>query len=195
MNLLWARPGGGRYLPIIQSGGIAHYGGFDYAVVRCPNAEGVAVDRVEESGHLIIKEFFLAIRAGVTRRCREWSEQGHRLCAARVSISRTWHHEVDTDERVMERRGWEFVQGVLEQEAVTAGPFDPAWRTSSVVALARSARTGAVECLPVLADALQDAGCELPLLLEHCRAGGEHAGDCWAVEMVLGAGRHDQGRV
>jgi hypothetical protein len=40
--------------------------------------------------------------------------------------------------------------------------------------------------LPVLADALEDAGCTDPAILNHCRSGGEHARGCWVVDLVLG---------
>jgi hypothetical protein len=40
--------------------------------------------------------------------------------------------------------------------------------------------------LPVLADALEDAGCDDEALLAHCREGGPHARGCWAVDAVLG---------
>ena len=41
------------------------------------------------------------------------------------------------------------------------------------------------EELPILADALEDAGCENPDLVAHCRAGGEHIRGCWAVDWLL----------
>jgi hypothetical protein len=40
--------------------------------------------------------------------------------------------------------------------------------------------------MPVLADALQEAGCEDDEVLAHCRAGGPHARGCWVVDLVLG---------
>ena len=40
--------------------------------------------------------------------------------------------------------------------------------------------------LPLLADALLDAGCEDEPLMEHCRSSGEHARGCYAVDMILG---------
>jgi hypothetical protein len=66
--------------------------------------------------------------------------------------------------------------------------FDPSWRTEAVVALARGIyREGAWEVTSVLADALEDAGCDCPQLLEHCRASGPHWKGCWCVDLVLGA--------
>jgi hypothetical protein len=40
--------------------------------------------------------------------------------------------------------------------------------------------------LPVLADALEDAGCTDAELLAHCRSGGAHVRGCWAVDWILG---------
>ncbi|WP_246523253.1 hypothetical protein [Gemmata palustris] len=67
-------------------------------------------------------------------------------------------------------------------------PFSPAWRTSTAVALAaqmyESRDFGA---MPILADALQDAGCDSADILEHCRdASAPHVRGCWVVDLVLG---------
>jgi hypothetical protein len=40
--------------------------------------------------------------------------------------------------------------------------------------------------LPVMADALLDAGCEDEELLAHCRSEGPHVRGCWAVDLILG---------
>jgi hypothetical protein len=40
--------------------------------------------------------------------------------------------------------------------------------------------------LPILADALEDAGCGEPSILAHCRSGGEHIRGCWVVDLLLG---------
>lgn len=42
------------------------------------------------------------------------------------------------------------------------------------------------EDLPILADALEDAGCANEDLLAHCRSAGEHVRGCWAVDLLLG---------
>jgi hypothetical protein len=66
--------------------------------------------------------------------------------------------------------------------------FSPAWRTDTAVALARqmygSRDFGA---MPILADALQDAGCDNGAILSHCRdATLTHVRGCWVVDLVLG---------
>ena len=40
--------------------------------------------------------------------------------------------------------------------------------------------------LPVLADALKEAGCEDKRLLAHCRSKGPHVRGCWALDLLLG---------
>jgi hypothetical protein len=41
--------------------------------------------------------------------------------------------------------------------------------------------------MPILADALQDAGCDNEEVLDHCRAAdGVHVRGCWVVDLVLG---------
>jgi hypothetical protein len=65
--------------------------------------------------------------------------------------------------------------------------FDPSWRTSTVLVLARGIYTDrAFDRLPILADALQDAGCDDPDILGHCRGPGPHVRGCWVVDLVLG---------
>jgi hypothetical protein len=40
--------------------------------------------------------------------------------------------------------------------------------------------------MPILADALQDAGCDNEAVLDHCRSVGTHVRGCWVVDLVLG---------
>jgi hypothetical protein len=42
--------------------------------------------------------------------------------------------------------------------------------------------------LPILADALEDAGWTDQDILGHCRGGGPHVRGCWVVDLVLGRG-------
>src|SRR5262245_10336174 len=44
----------------------------------------------------------------------------------------------------------------------------------------------AFERLPLLADALEDAGCTDPKILDHCRGRGTHVRGCWVVDLILG---------
>ena len=65
--------------------------------------------------------------------------------------------------------------------------FHPRWRTTDTVGLARAIyEDRAFDRLPLLADALMDAGCGDDQLLNHCRSGGPHTRGCWAVDLALG---------
>ncbi|HVS39661.1 MAG TPA: hypothetical protein VMS17_29155 [Gemmataceae bacterium] len=44
----------------------------------------------------------------------------------------------------------------------------------------------AFDRLPLLADALEEAGCTDADILAHCRSGGEHVRGCWVVDLLLG---------
>jgi hypothetical protein len=68
-----------------------------------------------------------------------------------------------------------------------AAHFDPAWRTSTVVAIVKGiAADGTFDAMPILADALQDAGCDNADLLDHCRHATGHTKGCWVLSQVLG---------
>jgi len=64
---------------------------------------------------------------------------------------------------------------------------DPQWITSTVVALARQMdESDDFSTVPILADALQDAGCEDEILLSCCRTtGNNHVRGNWVVDLVL----------
>ncbi|MFO0806292.1 MAG: hypothetical protein U0791_24575 [Gemmataceae bacterium] len=65
--------------------------------------------------------------------------------------------------------------------------FSPEWRTTTAVAIAQSMYDSRdFGPMPVLADALQDAGCEVPEIIDHCRGPGPHVRGCWVVDGVLG---------
>ena len=65
--------------------------------------------------------------------------------------------------------------------------LDPAWLTSTVVALAQGIyEERAFDRMPILADALQDAGCDNDDVLSHCRGNGPHVRGCWVVDLILG---------
>jgi hypothetical protein len=75
---------------------------------------------------------------------------------------------------------------------IVGNPFrpatlDPSWLTPTVLALARGVyEERAFDRMPILADALQDAGCDSEDVLGHCRGPGPHARGCWVVDLVLG---------
>jgi hypothetical protein len=90
-------------------------------------------------------------------------------------------------------------KGAGEERAVQAdlfrdvfgNPFRPvdfstSWRTDTAVSVARQVyESRDFSAMPILADALQDAGCDNEDILGHCRAEGPHVRGCWVVDLVL----------
>jgi hypothetical protein len=65
--------------------------------------------------------------------------------------------------------------------------LNPTWLTPTVKSLAEQIYNDrAFDRMPVLGDALEEAGCTVKEVLEHCRNGGEHVRGCWVVDKVLG---------
>jgi hypothetical protein len=78
---------------------------------------------------------------------------------------------------------------------ITGNPFQPVaitltwirWRDSTALRLAQASYDeGTFDRLPILADALEDAGCADRDILDHCRGPGPHVRGCWVVDLILG---------
>lgn len=70
---------------------------------------------------------------------------------------------------------------------ITPDPTWLAWDDGVLVKLASVIyRTRAWDRMPILADALEDAGCTDEAILSHCRSGGVHARGCWVLDLLTG---------
>jgi hypothetical protein len=78
---------------------------------------------------------------------------------------------------------------------VFGNPFRPvvldaswlSWSDCTVVKLAQAIYDDRVfDRLPILADALEEAGCTNADILSHCRGPGPHIRGCWTVDQILG---------
>ena len=69
-------------------------------------------------------------------------------------------------------------------------PLDPAWLAWNDGTVRRLAAAiyeeRAFARLPVLGDALEEAGCRDEGVLTHCREPGPHVRGCWLVDLLLG---------
>ncbi len=61
------------------------------------------------------------------------------------------------------------------------------WRTETAIAMARQMyEANDFSAMPILADALQDAGCDDDAILNHCRDTGiAHYRGCWVIDQLL----------
>jgi hypothetical protein len=98
----------------------------------------------------------------------------------------------ETAARAVEARQAQLVRDVFGNPFRQRPTVDPAWLTWGRGAVARLAQTIYDERrfgdLPVLADALEEAGCADADILAHCRSADAHARGCWAVDLLLGKG-------
>jgi hypothetical protein len=75
---------------------------------------------------------------------------------------------------------------------IFGNPFRPVlddfrWHTSSAHSLATAMYDSRdFVAMPILADALEEAGCDNPDVLAHCRGDGPHVRGCWVVDLILG---------
>ena len=118
---------------------------------------------------------------------------------ASISVARLFaRHNIPTSEYL--KKSKEVIVEQRESQAnllrdIIRNPFakekvemEPAWYTQNVIDLARSIyEEKAFDRMPILADALMDAGCENEEIINHCR-GSEcpHVRGCWVVDMILG---------
>jgi hypothetical protein len=106
--------------------------------------------------------------------------------AARFAADFASFGEKGIKEEITQAAQADLARDILGPTAVGPSPLKPNWLTSTVVALAKGIYNDrAFDRMPILADALQDAGCEKADILDHCRGPGPHARGCWVVDLVL----------
>ncbi len=105
-----------------------------------------------------------------------------------------WHLAPLPEEREKReaiQRSEEFRQVAVVRD-IFGNPFrpvaiTPTWLTPTVQSLAESIYTERTfDRLPILADALEEAGCANTDILNHCRQPGVHTKGCWVVDLLLG---------
>jgi hypothetical protein len=95
---------------------------------------------------------------------------------------------IDFAERaIQERRQSAFLRDIFGNPFRPVS-FDQRWRTDTALALARQMyESRDFALMPILADALQDVGCEDEAIHTHCRApNASHVRGCWVIDLVLG---------
>lgn len=112
-----------------------------------------------------------------------------RLCAAMRA------HATTFPEPTMSELVGDFQTSVLLLRDLLGNPFqhsslDPAWLAWDGGVIPKLAQgiydERRFEDLPVLADALEEAGCTDPDILNHCRSPETHVRGCWVVDLILG---------
>jgi hypothetical protein len=104
------------------------------------------------------------------------------------SAEASWTHPVFVNGR--DNEGGEVISRIIRE--VVINPFRPitfssSWLTSSVDSIAKNMYgTRVFTGMPILADALQEAGCEDKEILIHCRnSSANHIRGCWVLDLLL----------
>jgi hypothetical protein len=116
------------------------------------------------------------------------------VAAAEALVRHAVRHRVDAAAYNAARAAAALEQAGLFRD-LTGNPFRPVridsawltWNDRLVVRLAQAVyEESAFDRLPILGDALEDAGCTDADILTHCRAADSHARGCWVVDALLG---------
>lgn len=109
------------------------------------------------------------------------SRSGTRLNGKLVTANQQYPLHLDDEIQVVKCK-------VHVAGSASMNPAWLAWRDGMVLKLARGIHeTGALADLPVLGDALEEAGCTDADVLSSCRARNESARRSWVVDLLLGA--------
>jgi hypothetical protein len=129
--------------------------------------------------------------------CRADAVRGAEAAAEALALSRA---AADQERRLKDPRAWVALRRA-ERAAqaqilrdLLGNPYRPVelsadylqWNDGTVGRLAQAIEESrSFDRLPLLADALEEAGCTAGSVLNHCRHGGPHAVGCWVVDLVL----------
>ena len=103
-----------------------------------------------------------------------------------ITRSHRWHDEFQAAYFAAIRPKADLIRCVFQNPHCPLA-FPLKWRTSAVVDLARTMyESRDFAAMPILADALEEAGCEDADILTHCRGDGPHVRGCWVVDGILG---------
>ena len=170
-----------------------HHAGGDYAATQDHNDEYehrlVATGEVAHAIHLACSDYPV-----------HYGPFGQPLGAFENLGGLVWR----TAQAATWRKGLTYVQGIEGGDPdnmaanatllrdVVGNPFRPgadssSWLTNTVKRLAEGIyQDCGFDRLPILADALEEAGCNNADILNHCRQPGDHVRGCWVVDLLLG---------
>jgi hypothetical protein len=107
--------------------------------------------------------------------------------AAARAVKIHWGEERSAAESEAQSAAIRDLFGPLPCRTLTADPSWLRWHDGLAVSMARRMYDSRdFSDMPVLADALEEAGCQDQDILGHCRSGGEHVIGCWVVDLLLG---------
>jgi hypothetical protein len=145
------------------------------------NAAGGASRGPHEGAH---PGFYFPYRAGETARSSAKATATRAAGPALPNHSTAWHAAWTAAFGRARAEQAGLVRDIFPPPG-TSPAAEPHWLTSTVVAMARQMyESRDFTPMPILADALQDAGCADELVLDHCRKPAPHVRGCWVVDLL-----------
>jgi hypothetical protein len=148
--------------------------------------DGVVESQIDNPRRCLWRELYWA--AAQPLLLRKPSEFGQGAAAAFGWLAGTGP-KFDAAKRVERAEQAPLVRDIFGKSFYKKARIQRRWRTDTVLTLARQMyESREFSAMPILADALQDAGCDCTAVLDHCREPEPHVRGCWVVDLVLGKG-------
>jgi hypothetical protein len=127
-------------------------------------------------------------------RPREWGGDIRWAFQSNNDLQTTWDMPIRDNRTFTPKDGTDYRAALpryrVFEELIGPDPlpaFAPEWRTDTVKTLAKQMYDAReFSAMPILADALQDAGCDNEAILAHCRSAEHpHLRGCWVIDLVF----------
>jgi hypothetical protein len=107
-----------------------------------------------------------------------------RFCCTQVEVMTMKREPRKVEREDVEREATRLAR-ILTFQAEHVNHLPASVITPDVSALAQQMiDTGDHQAMPILADALEEAGCDWALLLKHCRTCEDHGSRCWVLHLI-----------
>jgi hypothetical protein len=162
------------------------FGKFWFELSSDPRVEAIEVVEGPTDFYNAFPEYFAPLGIEILERTAVTNGQAGYICSVKVAVTCIEDDPVDSSIDSMRWLGRSWIEEVLPPRTDIISPIADSLRTPAVIALSEACRQDhSFERLPILADALEEAGCTDTLILEHCRQCTDHGSHCWVVDWVL----------
>jgi hypothetical protein len=168
-----------------------------YADGLCPWAEVEAAHEAAQASQLQARQALSAASWGTDRAAFRVAQDRQRAAwSAELTAAGGYSYAAEQTLRLAQegatkkqRAGWAELVREVFGNPFRAAAVDPAWLSAGGGLVRQVARSiydeGRFGDVGVLADALEEAGCADPTILDHLRGHGPHVRGCWLIDLVL----------
>jgi hypothetical protein len=130
-----------------------------------------------------------AVAAATTAKLAEAAERAALQCVIAAGVGRDRWDDGRPVQHAIEAMQCDLLRDIFGNpfRPVAIDPVWLTWHGGVLVSMAQKMYDSReFSDMPILADALEEAGCTDADLLGHCRSAGEHVRSCWVVDLLLG---------